>query len=515
MPDTAVEGVMALVMAIDQGSGSSRALVFETDTGTPAALGVVAQASEPVESFFPADRHVEHDAEELYETCRASAESALAAAGADWTDLAGVGITGQTETIVAWDRDTGEAVARAISWRDQRTAELMDALNEASRHDFTARTGLPVAPTWSAPKIRWILDAPGSRAAELARQDRLALGDVASWVAYRLSAGQAHVTEPSFASRTGLMNLASRGWDPVLLELFDVPVSALPEIRPSDALDCRVAVPDARTGPPIISALGDQQAALYGHGGRRPGQAKITMGTGAFLWANAGPTPPESTSGLVATCAWAPRDRPLAYALEGFLPNAGAVVTWLRTLGLLADDAWPDLGPDPVRSQHLQALPAIAGLGTPYWAPHARAVIEGMDAGTTRQDVVNACILGVVQLIADAIDSTTATVPTDVVMLDGGMSQNDSIAQALADLTGTTIHRSREEATATGIALLTAHALGLVPGDTGAVQHDAVFTPRLDTTARTHVRTGWHAFVDRALAAGQPPPEPAPVADAG
>lgn len=497
---------MALIMAIDQGSGSSRAFVFETDTDTSAAMSVVAQASEPVESFFPAERRVEHDAEELYETCRSSAQSALRAAGADWTDLAGVGITGQTETIVAWDRDTGEAVAPAISWRDQRTAELMDALDEASQHDFTARTGLPIAPTWSAPKIRWILDEPGSRAAALAREDRLALGDVASWVAFRLSAGEAHVTEPSFASRTGLMNLASRRWDPALLELFDVPAAALPEIRPSDGLNCRVAVPNAPAGTPIVSALGDQQAALYGHGGRRPGQTKITMGTGAFLWANAGPTPPESTSGLVATCAWAPRDRPLAYALEGFLPNAGAVITWLRTLRLLDDDVWPDLGPEPVQSQRLRSLPAIAGLGTPYWAPHASAVIEGMDAGTTREDVVNACILGVVQLVADAIDSTAATVATDVVMLDGGMSQNDSVAQALADLTGTTIHRSPEEATATGIALLTAHALGLVPADEGAVQHDAVFSPRIDAAARAEVRAGWRGFVERALAAGQARP---------
>lgn len=499
---------MPLVMAIDQGSGSSRAFLFETDveiaTDTSVALSVVAQASEPVESFFPADRHVEHDAEELYQTCRASAERALRAAGADWTDLAGIGITGQTETIVAWDRDTGEPAARAVSWRDQRTAEFMDALDEASRDDFTARTGLPVAPTWSAPKIRWLLDEPGSQAARLARDDRLALGDVASWVAYRLSAGAAHVTEPSFASRTGLMHLASRVWDPALLDLFGIPASALPEIRPSDGLGCRVAVPDAPEGIPIVSALGDQQAALYGHGGRRPGQAKITMGTGAFLWSNAGPTPPAATSGLVATCAWAPHDRPPAYALEGFLPNAGAVVTWLRSLGLLDEGAWPDLGPEPVRHQHLQGLPAIAGLGTPYWAPHARAAIEGMDAGTTREDVVNACILGVVQLVADAIDSTTATVTTDVVMLDGGMSQNDSIAQALADLTGTTIHRSREEATATGIALLTAHALGLVPSDEGAVEHDAVFTPRLDAAARGEVRAGWQDFIDRALRAHGP-----------
>jgi glycerol kinase len=501
---------MALVMAIDQGSGSSRAVVFETGVGaaagTGAVLRVVAQASEPVETFFPADRHVEHDAEELFQTCRSSAERALRAAGAVWTDLAGVGITGQTETIVAWDRATGEPAARAISWRDQRTAALMDALDVVSGEEFTARTGLPLAPTWSAPKIRWILDEPGSRAARLAGEGRLALGDVASWVAYRLSGGQAHITEPSFASRTGLMHLANRAWDPALLELFDIPASALPEIRPSDGLGCRVAVPDAPEGIPIVSALGDQQAALYGHGGRRPGQAKITMGTGAFLWTNAGPTPPTATSGLVATCAWAPHDQPPTYALEGFLPNAGAVVTWLRTLGLLDQDAWPDLGPAPVRRQHLQGLPAIAGLGTPYWAPHARAVIEGMDAGTTRDDVVNACILGVVQLVADAIESTTATVTTDVVMLDGGMSQNDSIAQALADLTGTTIHRSREEATATGIALLTAHALDLIPPGEGAVEHDAVFTPQLDTTTRTDIRTGWHDFIHRTLQTSEPPP---------
>ena len=487
---------MGLIMAIDQGSGSSRSFVFEA--GAEAGTRVVGHASEAVDSAFPAEHHVEHDAGELYETCRASAEAALRAAGAGWGDLAGVGITGQTETIVAWDRDTGEPVAPAISWRDQRAADYMDALGADSQRSFTERTGLPVAATWSAPKIRWILDNT-PQAAALAGRGRLALGDVASWVAHRLSDRADHVTEPSFASRTGLMSLATRQWDPALLELFDVPASALPEIRPSDGLGAGVAHATGLARAPIVAALGDQQAALYGHGGRRIGQAKITMGTGAFLWANTGATPPAPGEGLVATCAWAPSDRAPAYALEGFLPNAGSVVTWLRSLGLLDEGAWPEIGAEAIRRHRAQVLPAIAGLGTPYWAPHATAVVEGMDSGSTREDLVTGAILGVVHLLADAIDSIAATVPMDAIMLDGGMSQNDTIAHALADLTGATIQRSTEEATAVGIALLTGHALGLVPPDQGAVPHDAVFSPRVGQAERRQVRQRWRQFVEWSL----------------
>lgn len=490
---------MTFVLAIDQGSGSSRAVV--ASVAADGATTVRGYGSEPVASYFPAEHHVEHDADELARTCVDAAQTALADAGMDWSQLAGVGLTGQTETIVAWDRDTGEAVAPAISWRDQRAPEPMEALSAAEQARFTTVTGLPLAPTWSAPKIRWILDAPGSAAADLAAKDRLALGDVASWVAYRLSDGAAHVTEPSFASRYGLMSLAELAWDAELLASFGVPASALPTIRPSDALDARVGERLTTAGTPIVSALGDQQAALYGHGGRRSGEAKLTMGTGAFLWANAGAEPPAATEGLVATCAWAPATRPVAYALEGFLPNAGSVVTWLRTLGLLGADAWPTLDAATVTAPVVRALPAIAGLGTPYWAPHARAVIEGMDSGSTPEAVVEACMLGVVHLIVDALDATASSVPTEALLLDGGMSQNDGIAGALADLTGAVIHRSTEEATVTGCALLTAHALGICDPDAGAVTHDATFTPRLSTAAREEARAAWARFIDRALAA--------------
>lgn len=490
---------MPYVMAIDQGSGSSRAFVF--DVGEDGALRTVGTGSEPVESLFPAERSVEHDAEELFETCRDSAEAALGAAGLAWTDLAGIGVTGQTETIVAWDRETGQPAAPAISWRDQRpgAGEVVDALDDEQQRAFTERTGLPVAPTWSAPKIRWLLEGGDAAVADLARRDRLALGDVASWVVHRLSGRAEHVTEPSFASRWGLMDLATRQWDPELLAMFDIPAAALPEIRPSDALGARVAEGLAVGGAPIVGALGDQQAALYGHGGRRAGQTKITMGTGAFLWANAGSVAPEAFAGLVATCAWAPRERETAYALEGFLPNAGAVVAWLRSLGLLAPDAWPEIDEAALREPTMRALPAIAGLGTPYWAPEATAVFEGMDSGTTPGRIVDACVVGAVHLIADAIDSIASAVAPDTILLDGGMSQNDSIAQALADLTGTTIARSSEEATGAGIALLTAHALGLVPPERGSVEHDATFHPRLPAAEREAVRQGWSAFVERVL----------------
>ncbi len=490
---------MPYVMAIDQGSGSSRAFVF--DVSPDGVLSTVGSASQPVESQFPAERSVEHDAEELFETCRESAEAALDSAGLAWSDLAGIGVTGQTETIVAWDRETGEPAAPAISWRDQRpgATDVVDALEGEQQQVFTERTGLPIAPTWSAPKIRWMLDGGNEDVAALARLDRLALGDVASWVVHRLSGRAEHVTEPSFASRWGLMDLATQQWDPELAAMFAIPPAALPAIRPSDALGARVAEGLAVGGAPIIGALGDQQAALYGHGGRRSGQTKITMGTGAFLWANAGAVAPEAFAGLVATCAWAPQDRETAYALEGFLPNAGAVVSWLRSLGLLAHDAWPELDEAALRDRAMRALPAIAGLGTPYWAPDATAVFEGMDSGTTPGQIVDACIVGTVHLIADAIDSIASAVEPDTILLDGGMSQNDSIAQALADLTGATISRSSEEATGVGIALLTAHALGIVPPEAGSVEHDATFHPRLPTSERESIREHWQAFVERVL----------------
>lgn len=498
---------MTLVMAIDQGSGSSRALVFDVEAGR--GVRALGQASRPVESLFPADRHVEHDAEELYETCRDSAVEALEAAGTTWGDIAGIGVTGQTETVVAWDRESGRAVAPAISWRDQRTSSVMEGLDADAQRRFVALTGLPFAPTWSAPKVRWILDEEGSEAAALARRDRLALGDVASWVTYRLSGGAHHVTEPSFASRTGLMNLGTLGWDPELLAMFDLPASALPLIRPSDDLGAHLTTALVPAATPIVGALGDQQAALYGHGGRRAGQAKLTMGTGAFLWTNAGTTAPAAEAGLVATCAWARRGEEAVYALEGFLPNAGAVVTWLRSLGLLDADAWPHLDTGTMRGSKVRSLPAIAGLGTPYWAPHASARIDGMDSGTSRDEVVQASILGVVQLVADAVDATSEAVPTETILLDGGMSQNDTIAQALADLTGATIQRSTEEATAAGMALLTAHGLGLLAPAVGSVTHDASFTPSLPPEERAVLRAQWQAFVEQSLGDGLPAGAPA------
>jgi glycerol kinase len=511
---------VTVLLAIDQGSSSSRCVAFDGE------LRVLAQASRPVASSFPADGRVEHDAAEILASVVGAAGDAISQAHVAWADVAGIGLAAQTETFVVWERATGQAVYPAISWRDGRGAGLCERLRAAGHEELIRdRTGLPLAAAFSAPKLRWVLDeVPGARAAAEAGQ--LLFGDVNCWLTWNLSGGVRHVTEPSMAARTMLFDTSALAWDAELLDLFGIPARMLPATAPTAG---RLAVtdPDVLGGRAVVAAsIGDQQGALFGQRCWTEGMAKLTLGTGAFLWCHAGTSRPAVVPpGVVSSCAWQ-LDAGTAYALEGFVPNAGGVVSWLRQLGVLADGEWPRIrasavlasagrdpaglaaaGRDPAAGPW--CVPALFGLGTPRWGSAARADIIGLDASSTGADIAEAAMLGVVHQIADAVDAVRGGLagPLELVRVDGGLGRNDSVLQAIADLAGIALERPAvTEATALGAGALAglgtglwdAAALGRLPFDAGSR-----VTPGLPEAARTRIRNTWKAVLSRSLGGWQ------------
>ncbi len=494
-----------LVLAVDQGSSSSRCVALNSD------LEPVAIASRPLAAAFPGVGRVEHDAGALLDGVRAVLAEALAMAGSGWDDVAGIGLAAQTETFVVWDRASGEPVHPAISWRDSRAAALCADLRRGGHEPaIVARTGLPLQPAFSAAKLAWLLDeVPGARRA--AASGRLLFGDVNCWLTWRLSGGAVHATEPSMAARTMLFNLATGTWDPVMLDLFGVPEQMLPVIVPTTG---PVACTDAAAcggQATIFASIGDQQAALFGQRCWREGMAKLSLGTGAFLWCNAGTAlPPAAPAGVVASCAWQLAGQ-TTYALEGFVPNAGGITTWLRGLGVLGAGAWPLIRPGAVAATAGPwCVPAIFGLGTPHWAAGASALLGGLTAGSTGQDVAEAALLGVVHQIVDAIDAVRHGLPSPLLVLraDGGLSRNDSVLAAIADLSGVELERPAvTELSAWGAGALAAigggrydlAALAGLPFASGRRVR-----PELPAAARADARAAWQAVLGSWLAAGQP-----------
>lgn len=496
-----------VLLAIDQGSSSSRCVVLDRE------LRPAGAASSELATSFPAPGWVEHDPAEIVTGVLAAAGQALAAAGADWPDVAGIGLAGQTETFVVWERATGRAIYPAISWRDTRTAAACARLRAAGQAGLVRSvSGLPLEPAFSAPKLRWVLDqVPGASAAAAA--GRLAFGDVNSWLIWQLSGGAAHVTDPSMAARTMLFNLAEFRWDPELLDLFGVDPGMLPDVLPTAG---PLAVTDpAVTGgrAAITAAAGDQQAGLFGQRCWRPGMAKLTLGTGAFLWCHAGERPPAAPpDGVVASCAWQ-LGAERAYALEGFVPNAGGVTTWLRRLGVLGPDAWPVIRPGALGGAAgagrtgggVWCVPALFGLGTPSWHPAALAEIGGLTADSTGEDIAEAALLGVAHQIADAIEAVGSGLsqPLELLRVDGGLGRNDSVVQAIADLSGVTLDRpAQSEATALGAGAMAGIGAGLwdleelsgLPFETGAR-----ISPALPASGRKAAREAWRDSLSAAL----------------
>jgi glycerol kinase len=503
--------VSAIVLAVDQGSSSSRCVALDL------ALRPLATASRPVASSFPRPGWVEHDPAELLASVLGAITDAIAQAGAGWADIAGIGLAAQTETFVVWERASGRPVYPAISWRDTRAADLCAELRRAGHEpEIRARTGLPLQPAFSAAKLAWLLGSvPGAR--RRATAGELLFGDVNCWLTWNLSGGLEHVTEPSMAARTMLFNLAAGAWDPALLDLFNIPGRMLPAVADTAG---RLAVTDPRAcgGRVMIGAsAGDQQAALFGQRCWSAGMAKLTLGTGAFLWCHAGPAPPgQVPAGVVASCAWRLGAGP-AYALEGFVPNAGGITTWLRQLGVLADGGWPVIRDGAISDAArrgptggMWCVPALFGLGTPRWEAAPRADLVGLTAATTAADVAEAALLGVAYQIADAVDAVGQgiTGPLRAVRVDGGMSRNDSLLQAIADLTATVLERPvADEVTALGAGTLAGLGAGLwdlaalagIPFETGAVVR-----PALHPDDRAAARQAWQEVLARSLAAGGP-----------
>jgi len=521
---------MPVILAVDQGSSSSRCFVLSAaEPGghrdrRPPALTVLAAASTEIATALPRPGWVEHDPDEIISSVRRSITAALSAAGASWADVCALGIAAQTETFIVWERGTGRPVYPAISWRDGRAADVCRRLSASG--DAAAirqRTGLPLQSTFSAPKLRWLLDDidAGQRRADAGE---LLFGDVNCWLTWQLSGGTAHVAEPSMASRTMLFSLAELAWDPVLLDLFGIPAAMLPEVCPTAG---RIAMTDAGIAggvAPICATVGDQQAALFGQRCFDPGQAKLTLGTGAFLWCQAaGQLPARPPDGVVASCAWQ-IDGTACYGLEGFVPNAGSVMPWLRSLGVLREGAWPSVADTALtRAAHagtsgVWCVPAVYGLGTPAWSGPAGADIIGLTATSTAADVGEAALLGIAHQVTDAIDAVGAALPEPltVIRVDGGMARNDSLLQAIADLCCAVLERpSFAEATALGAGALA--GLGAATWDlpavvgllSSAVGETAIVEPRLAASERASVRRSWRHIRDRAVSGWRREPGPA------
>jgi glycerol kinase len=448
------------VLAIDQGTTGTTVMILDR------RLGVRAKVNQEFRQIFPRPGWVEHDLDDIWGSTVGTVQRALREAGLRGGDVAAIGITNQRETTGLWDRRSGRPLHHAIVWQDRRTTDECARLKAAGHEPrVRERTGLVLDPYFSATKIRWLLEnVKGAR--EKAGQGDVAFGTIDSFLVWRLTGGEAHVTDVSNASRTLLMDLRTRQWDRELLDLFEVPRSILPEIRPSSAVYGTTrgvkVLPD---GIPVAGIAGDQQAALFGQACFSPGEAKCTYGTGAFLLQNVGPEPILSSRGLLTTVAWSVGGE-VSYALEGSSFIAGAAVQWLRDgLGLIkkAADVEP-LARQVKDSGGVVFVPALAGLGAPHWRPEARGLIRGIDRGTTAAHVARATLEGIAFLIHDLAEAMRAEAhrPIPVFKVDGGASQNDLLMQTQADLLGVPVERPRLiETTAFGAAFLAGLAAGV------------------------------------------------------
>jgi glycerol kinase len=490
---------MRYILALDQGTTSSRAILFDRDGA------IVAVAQKEFRQIFPQPGWVEHDAQEIWATQSAVAVEALGRAHAGPGDVAAIGITNQRETTVVWDRETGRPVHNAIVWQDRRTAEFCDRL-KADGHGslITGKTGLVVDAYFSGSKVAWILDnVPGAR--KQAQQGRLAFGTVDSWLVWNLTGGAVHVTDVSNASRTMLFNIHTMAWDDELLEVIGVPRSVLPEVRSSSEVYGRVTADLGLAELPIAGIAGDQQAALFGQMCVSPGLTKNTYGTGCFLLQNTGEKPVTSRNQLVSTVAWTVNGR-TQYALEGSVFIGGAVVQWLRDgLGLIRQSADVErLATSVDDNGGVYLVPAFAGLGAPHWDPYARGLIIGITRGTTAAHIARAAVESIAYQVADLLDAVQrdSGIPLAELRVDGGAASNDLLMQFQADLLGVPVVRPAvTETTALGAAYLAGLAVGFwtSPGEIAQQwQVDRRFTPLMASAHAEALRGRWRDALERA-----------------
>ena len=488
------------LLAIDQGTTSSRAIVYDN------ALRPLASAQQEFRQHFPQPGRVEHDALEIWDSVVATTRDALKKSGTSAAEIAALGITNQRETIVVWDRKTGEPIAPAIVWQDRRTADDINSLAEAGQETLIqTRTGLLLDPYFSASKLQWLLrDVPAAK--QRAAAGELAAGTIDSWLVWKLTGGRQHLTDVTNASRTMLMDIHRGDWDDDLLALFDIPRALLPRIVASSG-DFGTTDP-ALFGAaiPIRGAVGDQQSALFGQLCTQPGLVKCTYGTGCFMLAFTGSNAVASRNRLLTTVAWKIGDAPLQYALEGSVFVGGAAIQWLRDgLGLIKSaPEVNDLAARVPDTGGVVLVPAFAGLGAPWWDPTARGILVGITRGTTAAHVARATLEGIAWSVADLLAAMEkdAGQKISVIRVDGGASASDLLMQIQADAVGTNIERPRNvETSALGAAMMAglgAGVWGRLDELTAIRQNDRTFVPATTTNDRQAKQKIWRQAVKRA-----------------
>lgn len=486
------------VLALDQGTTSSRAILFDRHAA------VVATAQQEFPQHFPQPGWVEHDPRDIWSSQLAVMQAVMRSHGISASEIAAIGITNQRETTVLWDRATGEPVHNAIVWQDRRTAAVCDALRAQGREPwFQARTGLVVDAYFSGTKLQWILDhVPGARAR--AERGELAFGTVDSWLIWKLTGGRVHVTDTSNASRTLLFNTRRMQWDDELLAALDIPASLLPRVAESSETVGHTAPEWLGAAIPIAGIAGDQQAATFGQACLALGMAKNTYGTGCFMLLNTGEQWTPSRNKLLTTVGWT-REGRTTYMLEGSVFMAGATVQWLRDgLGIIERSgdvealaaSVPDTG-------DVYVVPAFAGLGAPHWDPYARGVIVGITRGTTKAHIARAVVEAIAYQSAQVLHAMQkdADLTLSELRVDGGASRNDLMMQFQADVLGVPVVRPRvTETTALGAAYLAGLALGFWSGAEEVArgwQTDKRFEPRASDSWREERLERWRAAIER------------------
>lgn len=491
------------ILSLDQGTTSSRSLLID------AQGQIIAIAQKEFKQHYPQPGWVEHDADEIWSSQSGTLAEVIAKAKIDPQQIAAIGITNQRETTVVWDRKTGHPIHPAIVWQDRRTADFCDQLKKAGKGPLIQeKTGLLIDAYFSGSKLKWILDqVPGARTR--AQQGELAFGTIDSWLVWNLTRGQAHVTDVSNASRTMLFNIHELRWDPELLELFDIPVSLLPEVRSSSEVYGQARLPgaDFKNGIPIAGIAGDQQAALFGQLCTEPGMVKNTYGTGCFMLMNTGEQAITSNNQLLTTIAWQIEGK-THYALEGSVFIAGAVVQWLRDeLQIIRHSGEVEaLAAQVSDSEGVFLVPAFAGLGAPHWNPHVRGSIFGLTRGSNKAHIARAALDSIAYQTADVLQAMNADagIPIKELRVDGGATVNNALMQFQSDLLNCAVVRPTiTETTALGAAYLAGLAVGYWK-DLQSLQaqwkKDHQFEPTCSTEQRDQYMQGWKRAVKASIA---------------
>ena len=488
------------ILAIDQGTSSSRAIVFNRQGES------LAVAQKEFTQHFPQSGWVEHDPQEIWSSEAAVISEVMAGMGISGQDIAAVGITNQRETTILWDAETGEPVYNAIVWQDRRTAEYCDRLKaDGLTETIRQKTGLIIDAYFSATKIKWVLDhVPGAR--QRAEQGRLRFGTVDTWLVWQLTGGRLHITDATNASRTMLFNIHTLQWDEELLRLFDIPRSLMPEVRSCSEVYGHTEATLFGQPVPIGGIAGDQQAALFGQLCTEPGSVKNTYGTGCFLLMNSGEKPITSANNLLTTIALSLGGR-VTYALEGSIFVGGSVVQWLRDgLGIIRSSGEVEaLAASVPDTGGVYFVPALTGMGAPYWDQYARGSITGISRGTTAAHIARAALEGIAFQTLDIVEAMQrdAGIPLRELKVDGGASRNNLMMQFQADILDTTVIRPRNpETTALGATYLA----GLAVGYWDSVETirrqwivDSTFTPTPDRQRVEQAVKGWRVAVGRTL----------------